>query len=86
MIPTMEAFQAELDRELQEATAKKLKSVLLISRVLHRKVGGYPGSNHRMPMCCDVMYRSMHDGDEIVAAPPKGKGATLMIRYYLSNS
>ena len=23
---------------------------------LHRAVGGYPGADHRMPMCCDAMY------------------------------
>ena len=51
---------------------------------LHKRVGGYPGSNHRMPVCCEVMYAEMIDGvDEILHAPPKRKGASLEIEYLL---
>jgi len=50
---------------------------------LHSEVGSYPGSNHRMPVCCDVMRRNMKEGDEILQQPPKGKGANLVIRYKL---
>jgi hypothetical protein len=32
---------------------------------LHRRVGGYPGQNHRMPMCCVVMLAAF--------APDEGK-------------
>jgi len=48
---------------------------------LHRRVGGYPGNDHRMPVCCDVMRKTMRKGDTVVAEPPKGKGASLTIRY-----
>ena len=35
-------------------------------------------------MCCDVMYAKMVEGvDEVLAAPPKGKGASLAIEYLL---
>jgi len=50
---------------------------------LHRMVGGYPGTNHRMPMCCGVMYDEMKADDKILAAPPKGKGASVTIQYRL---
>ena len=50
---------------------------------LHRKVGGYPGTNHAMPVCCHVMRRTMRAGDEELQAPPKGLGATVVIRYVL---
>lgn len=51
---------------------------------LHRAVGGYPGKNHRMPVCCQVMYSCMKTGDKILPnGPPKGKGASLTIRYRL---
>ncbi|MCX6064101.1 MAG: HNH endonuclease [Caldiserica bacterium] len=50
---------------------------------LHRRVGGYPGRNHAMPVCCSVMRQAMQSGDVIIAEPPKGNGATLTIRYRL---
>lgn len=48
---------------------------------LHRAVGGYPGRDHRMPVCCAVMRAAMAPGDEVLAAPPSGLGASLTIRY-----
>ena len=54
----------------------------IVSGDVHRAVGGYPGNNHRMPVCCEVMYDRMKGRDEVLAAPPKGKGATVKIRYY----
>jgi hypothetical protein len=48
---------------------------------LHRRVGGYPGSEHRMPVCCDVMRAAMNAQDSILQQPPKGKGASLTVRY-----
>lgn len=52
---------------------------------LHRVVGGYPGPNHRMPTCCATMKREMRGNDEILLMPPKGHGATLLIRYFIQN-
>lgn len=53
---------------------------------LHLLVGGYPGPNHSMPTCCSVMRSVMTERDEILAQPPKGNGASLLIRYYLPHS
>ena len=50
---------------------------------LHRAVGGYPGSSHRMPTCCDVMRAAMRTGDTTVHEPPKGRGAAYTVRYVL---
>ena len=50
---------------------------------LHRRVGGYPVYNHRMPICCKVMQNARIGADEIIASPPSGQGASLTIRYYL---
>lgn len=52
---------------------------------IHREVGGYPGTNHRMPVCCSTMRDLMKADDEIIASPPKGNGASLTIRYYKKN-
>lgn len=53
------------------------------SRDLHRRVGGYLGRNHRMATCCNVMMAAKRSDDTILAKPPKGRGATLTIRYVL---
>lgn len=53
---------------------------------LHRVVGGYPGPNHRMPTCCTTMKHVMRGNDKILSMPPKGHGATLLIRYFMQNT
>lgn len=78
-----EVFREELEGMLKKAKEIGLKYVDIKSGDLHRKVGGYPGKNHRMPTCCAVMISLMKEDDEILQSPPKGKGATLNIRYYL---
>lgn len=82
-MPTKGEFRTELRARFQEAEARGAKVIKVNSGVIHRALGGYPGLNHQMPTCCDVMYEEMQPGDEIVEAPPKGRGATLIIRYRL---
>lgn len=36
-----------------------------------------------MPACCNAMRQRMQQGDEIVSAPPKGNGSSLLVRYQL---
>jgi len=50
---------------------------------LHRRVGGYPGTDHRMPVCCAAMRGVMGPSDRIVEQPPSGNGASLLIQYAL---
>lgn len=83
MIPTMEAFRGTLTALLSEASSQGKRRIQVAAKELHGRVGGYPGRNHRMPMCCDVMYEFMRQGDTVVAAPPKRKGASLLIEYLL---
>lgn len=77
-----ELFEQFIDNKLTRITGEHID---LISGNIHRAVGGYPGSNHRMPVCCEVMYDRIKGDDEVIVAPPKGKGATLKIRYYKQN-
>ena len=58
-------------------------TVLVSAGELHREVGGYPSTSHRMPLCRAVMRNAMQEGDCITKAPPKGIGATLTISYRL---
>ncbi len=83
MPPTAQDFQNELDRLFMQAQLQNKPYIDVKSGDLHRKVGGYPGHNHRMPVCCEVMLRNMRKGDQILQQPPKGLGATLVIRYSL---
>lgn len=81
---TADKFRAALAKLFGDAAAAGRARVVVRSGDLHRLVGGYPGPNHRMPVCCNVLYAEMVDGrDEILHAPPKGQGASLAIEYRL---
>jgi len=83
--PPMQAdFQRALDDIFERSARDGRTRVDVEAGDLHRMVGGYPGPNHRMPVCCSVMRRNMKPGDEEIAEPPSGKGASLRIRYRLS--
>jgi len=80
---TANNFRQELTGLFSRAQDAGRTSIDVNSGELHRSLGGYPGPRHRMPVCCDVMYQEMRDGDRILNAPEKGKGASLTIRYKL---
>ena len=80
---TADHFRAALAREFQKATHAGQASVRVATGDLHRVVGGYPGSDHRIPVCCQVMTSTMAPGDTIVEVPPSGMGASLTIEYRL---
>ena len=72
MAATRKDFVAALEAVFAESERLGLSFVGITAGALHRRVGGYPGSDHRMPVCCDVMRSVMGAGDSIVAQPPKG--------------
>lgn len=82
-MPKIDDFRQELRKQLARASASGAKSVQINSGDLHREVGGYPGPKHALPSCCNAMIEAKRTGDVIVSQPPKGKGATLTIRYKL---
>ena len=81
--PTADDFQTSLRELLRSSASAGLPSLHVRAGDLHRSVGGYPGPNHRMPVCCRVMRAEMLDGDHIVQEPPKGDGANLVIQFRL---
>ena len=81
--PTANDFQEYLDALFLDALKQRISYIDIKAGELHRQVGDYPQSNHRMPTCCVVMIKNMREGDEILYQPPKGKGATLKIRYQI---
>ena len=82
-MPNRHDFEIELQQQLENAKNQGREYKVIISGDLHRSVGGYPGKDNRMPICCDVMRRKMKENDKILNQPPKGNGATLQIKYYL---
>jgi hypothetical protein len=76
-------FHKELLAQIGRAQKQGAPHVEINSGELHRKVGGYPGAGHRMPLCCAAMYFEQQPGDEIVNRPKLGNGASLTIRYQL---
>lgn len=80
--PTADDFRKELRSIFRRNEGESYIDVN--SGKLHRAIGGYSGKgNHRMPVCCDVMYDEMSARDKVLQSPPKGKGASLTIRYRL---
>lgn len=86
MAATREDFVSALETVFVECERLGLTFLGITAGALHRRVGGYPGHDHRMPACCDVMRSAMHASDSIVAQPPKGDGANLLIHYSLPRS
>jgi hypothetical protein len=82
-IPSKADFQKSLDELFRENEKEGNSHVDVRSGDLHRRVGGYPGLANRMPTCCDVMYENKRPLDKILNKPPKGKGASLEIKYTL---
>ncbi len=83
MPPNTDNFSRELRAILASAGKLGLRAVDVKAGDLHRRVGGYPGTDHRMPLCCGAMRQAMKAGDEVVRAPASGKGASLVVRYRL---
>ena len=74
-------FRIMLELMLQQAAEAGALFLDINSGELHRRVGGYPGPEHRMPICCQVMRMLQRDDDTILSQPPKANGASLTIRY-----
>jgi len=72
-----------LDQIQTDAKLHGIREVQVNSGIIHRKLGGYPSSNHRMPIVCKAMRNYMRKTDEIITSPPKGQGASLTILYHL---
>lgn len=82
-MPKADDFRAVLNQLFKNAQDNALPYIDVKAGDLHRQVGGYPGPNHRMPVCCSAMRGMMKPGDNVLDEPPKGQGANLKIRYFL---
>jgi hypothetical protein len=83
MAQNSDSFRNELRSIMKKAESLGLVAIDVKSGNIHRRVGGYPGTDHRMPVCCEVMYSEMKDGDTVVAKTDSGHGASIVVRYGL---
>lgn len=84
-MPDADDFRNELYRMMLEAMKAGEAFAEINAGELHRRVGDYPGKNHRLPICCEVMRGALAPdaGDVILEQPPSGQGASFTIRYVL---
>ena len=73
-------FRQELLAQMNRAFKGGLIDVLINSRELHRSFGGYPGSLHGMPSCCDAMQAEIKPGDTLVVERTNRAGMTVRYR------
>ena len=84
-MPNADDFRNELHKAMHEAVKQGKQHLDISAGELHQRIGDYPGPNHRMPDCCQIMKACIAPdyGDEILQQPPSGQGASLTIRYLL---
>jgi hypothetical protein len=84
-LPTADEFREELLRMMHDTFKQNRHYVDINAGELHRRLGTYPSTNHRMPLCCTVMKAAINEnaGDKILKQPECGQGASLTIRYVL---
>ena len=80
-MPTTEDFMKALADVFFMAEKYNLAGVLVRSGNLHKLVGGYTSTSHRMRACCGVMRRMKNSWDIVLKDLPKGEGANLEILY-----
>ncbi len=68
---------------LRNAQENGYAGVEISAGQLHRRVGGYPGADHRMPMACSAMRRQLSGDDEELPNSLKKDGASYTVRYKL---
>ncbi|MBN9145697.1 MULTISPECIES: hypothetical protein [unclassified Novosphingobium] len=82
-MPGTQDFVDAIRARLRQAELGNAGHLDINSGELHRSLGGYPGPKAAMPSCCNAMYAEQRASDQIISQPPKGRGASLTIRYFL---
>jgi hypothetical protein len=70
-----------LRAQLNRATKHGSIDIVINSVELYRSLGGYPGSMHGMPACCDAMRSEMKPGDVLLVE--QASGPRITVRYRL---
>jgi hypothetical protein len=78
---SIDYFRQGLLMQMDRAAVAGRINVLINCGELYRSLGGYPGSAHGMPSCCDAMQAEMKPGDKMILDRTSGAGLT--VRYLL---
>ncbi len=73
-------FAQELRAQMSRAAKHGSIDIVINSGELYRSVGGYPGSTHGMPACCDAMRSEMKPGDILLVEQTGGPRMTVRYR------
>lgn len=84
-LPKTADFKNEIQFRKNRAKTNGQNSIVIVSKELHSYLLRENTKGNVMPSCCNAMHSAMNPGDEIIYSPPKGRGSTLEIRYFLSN-
>jgi 5-methylcytosine-specific restriction protein A len=82
-MPTAPDFESALRNSFIQAQQRGEPYIDVRAGDLHKSLGGYPGRNHRMSTCSEVMWRLFRSSDTVLHSPPKRHGASLNLRYNL---
>jgi hypothetical protein len=80
-VVSFDYFRQELLVQMGRALNSGAANVLINAPDLYRSVGGYPGSSHGMPFCCDAMQSETQPGDLLLVDRTSPAGMT--VRYFL---
>ena len=78
---SVDHFRQELRAQMGRAFKSGAATLLINAPDLHQSCGGFPGSAHGMPSCCDAMQDEMKPGDLLLIERSSKAGMT--VRYYL---
>jgi hypothetical protein len=78
---TADDVRQYIEKLLQEAKLQGKDYIDLVSGDIHKQMG----MRNSMPQVCNIMYKKMMPGDEILHTTPSGKSSTIKIRYDLTN-
>jgi len=77
---SVDHFRRELLVKMSRAAKHGSIDMIIKSGELYRSLGGYPGSLHGMPACCDAMRSEMKPGDVLLVEQSSGPGMTVRYR------
>jgi hypothetical protein len=80
ILVSVDHFRQELLAQMNRAANHCSIDIVINSGELYRSLGGYPGSMHGMPACCDAMRSEMKPGDIVLVEQASGPGMTVRYR------
>jgi hypothetical protein len=74
---SIDHFRREMRRQFNYAVSKGQLNIIITCGELHRDSGGYYGSKHGLPECCEAMQDEIKIGDTVILSLSNGSGMTI---------